>query len=315
MDTSGTLFLPPGESTIASEVDALFYFLFYASLALFAIVFFGIIFFSIRYRRRKHEKVEPTTGLTHNLKLELLWSVIPTILVIIVFFWGFKVYMKMNVVPKDAMEIKVTGQKWFWSFDYPEGVKTVNDLVVPAGKPIKLLMSSKDVIHSFFVPDFRIKMDVLPNRYSVTWFEATRPGEFDLFCTEFCGDGHSEMIGKVKVLNEREYAVWLEEGSSGGEGMSLEEYGRKLYVSKACNTCHSIENKNLVGPAFNGVYGKTRVFTSGEKLTADENYIRESILEPQAKIVAGYDPVMPTYQGLLGDREIDAIIAYMKTLK
>jgi len=315
MDTTGTLFLPPGGSTIAAEVDALFYFLFYASLVLFAIVLFGIIYFSIRYRRRKKEVVEPTIGLEHNTKLELLWSVIPTILVVIVFFWGFKVYMKMNVVPGDAMEVKVTGQKWFWSFDYPEGVKTVNDLVVPVGKPVKLLMSSKDVIHSFFVPDFRIKMDVLPNRYSVTWFEATRPGEFDLFCTEFCGDGHSEMIGKVRVVTEREYAAWLEEGSSGGEGISLEEYGRKLYVSKACNTCHSLENKNLVGPAFNGIYGKTRVFTSGEKLDADENYLRESILEPQAKVVAGFDPVMPTYQGLLGDREIDAIIAYMKTLK
>lgn len=315
MDTTGTLFLPPGGSTIAGEVDALFYFLFYASLTLFAIVLFGIVFLSIRYRRRKKEVPEPTKGMTHNLKLELLWSVIPTILVIIVFFWGFKIYMKMNVVPKDAIEVKVTGQKWFWSFDYPEGAKTVNELVVPVGKPVKLLMSSKDVIHSFFVPDFRVKMDVLPNRYSVTWFEATHVGNYNLFCTEFCGDGHSTMIGKVKVVSEREYAAWLETGSGGGEGMSLEEYGQKLYVSKACNTCHSIENKTLVGPAFNGLFGKTRVFTKGDKLTADENYIRQSVLEPQAHIVAGFEPVMPTYQGLLGDREIDAIIAFLKTLK
>ena len=315
MDTTGTLFLPPGSSSISGEFDALFNFLVYASIVFLAIVVFGIIFFSIRYRHQRQTAAGLTPGIAHNTKLEIIWSVIPAILVFIVFFWGFKVFMKMNIVPKDAMEIKVTGQKWFWTFDYPEGINTVNELVVPVNKPVKLLMSSRDVIHSFFVPDFRVKMDVLPNRYSITWFEATRPGEHDLFCTEFCGDGHSEMIGKVRVVSEREYAAWLEEGSSGGEGMTLEEYGRKLYVSKACNTCHSIENKNLVGPAFNELYGQTRVFTSGEKLVADENYIRESILEPQAKIVAGFDPVMPTYQGLMKDREIDAIIAYLKTLK
>lgn len=307
--------MPPAGSTYAGEIDSIFYFIVYASMVIFGIVLFGMIFFGLRYRRSRQAADGTTPGISHNTKLELLWSIIPTILVLIVFFWGFNVFMKMNVVPKDAMEIKVTGQKWFWSFDYPEGVTTVNELVVPDNKPIKLLMSSKDVIHSFFVPDFRIKMDVLPNRYSVTWFEATRPGIYNLFCTEFCGDGHSEMIGKVKVVTEREYNVWLENGTSGGENLSMEQQGEQLFRSKACHTCHSVESKSMVGPHLNDLYAKPVVLKSGQTITVDENYLRKSILEPQADIVAGFDPVMPTYQGLLKDKQIDALIAYLKSLK
>jgi cytochrome c oxidase subunit 2 len=315
MDTSGTLFLTPGGSTIAHEVDALFFFLVYASITLFGIVLFGMIYFALKYRRKRREEREPTPDISHSTRLELLWSIIPTILVIIVFIWGFRVYMKMSVVPKDALEIKVTAQKWFWSFDYPEGVSTVNELVVPVGKPIKLLMSSKDVIHSFFVPDFRVKMDVLPNRYSVTWFEATRPGSYDLFCAEFCGDGHSQMIGMVKAVSEREYTEWLETGISTGEDLTPAQYGASLFVSNACNTCHSINGESLIGPALNGIFGKPVVLSSGGRAVVDENYIRESILEPQASIVAGFEPVMPTYQGLLNDKQIDALVAYMKSLE
>ena len=221
MDTTGTLFLPPGRSTIASDVDALFNFLMYTSIVLFIIVVVGMIIFVLKYRRRPGDSEEVTPGIAHSTKLELVWSIIPTILVIIVFFWGFRVYMKMNVVPGDAYEVKVTGQKWFWSFDYPEGASTVNELVVPVNKPIKLLMSSQDVIHSFFVPDFRIKMDVLPNRYTVTWFEATEVGEHNLFCAEYCGTSHSDMIVRVKVVPDRVFEEWLKSGSGAGEGISL----------------------------------------------------------------------------------------------
>jgi len=315
MDTTGTIFLTPGGSTIAGEVDSLFYFLVYASIAMFGIVLAGLVYFGLRYRRRQTDADTPTSGRAHNLKLELLWSIIPTILVVIVFIWGFRIYIKMHVVPHEAMEVKVTGQKWFWSFDYPQGASTVNELVVPVSKPIKLLMSSKDVIHSFFVPDFRIKMDVLPNRYTITWFEATRTGNFDLFCAEFCGDGHSDMIGKVRVVGEREFSEWLEAGLSGGEGMTPEDFGARLYVSKACNTCHSIDGRSLVGPTFKGAFGTRRVLEDGGEVTIDENYIRESILEPQAKVSAGFQPVMPTYQGLLNSREIDALVVYIKSLK
>lgn len=315
MDTTGTLFLPKGGSTLAGEVDALFYFMVYASIVLFGIVIFGIILFSLRYRRKKSEAETVTAGISHNTKLELLWSIIPTILVIIVFFWGFNVYMKMNIVPKDAMEIKVTGQKWFWSFDYPEGINMVNELVVPLGKPVKLLMSSKDVIHSFYVPDFRMKMDVLPNRYTIAWFEATSLGDHNLFCAEFCGDKHSDMIGSVRVVSEREYNEWLEAGTSLAEDIPPQLLGEKLFRSRACYTCHDVTGKSSVGPPLNGTFGKTVVLADGRQVVMDENYIRESVLEPQASIVAGFQPVMPTYQGILKDRDIDALIAYIKSLE
>ncbi len=313
MDSSFASVMPQGSSTIAGDVDSLFNFIFYSSAVIFGLVVFAIIFFIVRYRRKG--EATKTSGVDHNLTLEIVWTVIPTILIIIVFIWGFKDYVRMFVTPHDAMEVKVTGQKWFWSFDYPEGANSVNELVVPFGRPVKLLMSSKDVIHSFFVPDFRVKMDVLPNRYSITWFQATDTGSYDLFCTEFCGKGHSEMIAKVRVLPEEEFIKWLDESSASGEGMTLEEFGAKLYRTKACYTCHSVDNTKNVGPSFNGIFGKMEKMEDGSEVLSDENYIRESILNPKAKVVAGYEPVMPTYQTILKDRQIDALIAYIKSLK
>ncbi|MBD3169898.1 MAG: cytochrome c oxidase subunit II [candidate division Zixibacteria bacterium] len=312
MDTTGTLFMPSGASTISGEVDAVFNFILIAGSIIFAIVVGLIIFFSVRYRRR--DKPGLTSGISHNLKLELTWTIIPVILVFFAFYFGFKTYLKMSIVPGNAIEIKATGQKWFWSFDYPEGVTTVNELVVPVDQPVKVLLSSQDVIHSFFVPNFRIKMDVLPNRYTVTWFEAHQKGEYNLFCAEYCGTEHSEMVGKVRVVSESEYQNWLEESSTAGEGMTPAEYGAKLYISKSCNTCHSIDGTAGNGPSFKNIFGKTEKFADGSQAVVDENYLRESILEPANKIVAGYQNIMPTYQGLVKDREIDALIAYMKTL-
>lgn len=312
MDTTGTLFMPPGASTLSSEVDSLFYFIFYASVILFLIVTGATAWFVLKYRRRRNET---TSGIAHNTKLEIAWTAIPTVLILIVFFWGFKTFLKMNVVPKDALEIKVTAQKWFWSFDYPDGATSVNELVVPVDRPISLVMSSQDVIHSFFVPDFRMKMDVLPNRYTISWFEAPDEGEHNLFCTEFCGTGHSEMIGKVKVVSAREYAAWIENASAAAEGESLEDYGAKLYVSKACVTCHKLDGSASTGPSFKNIFGHKALMSDGSEVDVDENYLRESILNPTAKVVGGYQPVMPTYQGVLKDREIDALIAFIKSLK
>ncbi len=312
MDTSGTLFLPPGASTFAGDVDSLFYFIFYTAAVFFGIVVFGLIFFSLRYRRGK---TVLRAGPSHNLLLEIIWTTIPTALAMIVFVWGFKLYLKMNIPPKDALEIKVTGQKWFWSFDYPNGTTAVNDLVVPVGKPVKLLMSSRDVIHGFFIPDFRIKRDVVPDRYTVTWFEATQTGTFDIFCTQYCGKGHSEMHGKVRVMGEREYADWLTSGANTSQGLSLVDLGAQLYVTKACATCHTLTGAASVGPTWKGIYNNSVKLSDGSSAVVDDNYLRESILSPNAKIVAGYQPVMPTFQGILSDREIDALIAYIKTLK
>ncbi len=312
MQDNGTLFLPSGHSTIAPDTDALFNFIYYFSIVFMAIVVGMIALAVTRYRRRGAATV--STAPSHNLKLEIIWTTIPIILVLIVFAWGFRVYLRLFIVPKDAMEIKVTGQRWFWSFDYPNGAKSVNDLVVPVSKPIKLLMSSKDVIHSFFVPNFRIKQDVLPNRYTITWFEATDTGAYDLFCSEYCGSKHSGMIGKIRVVTDREYAEWLEKNSQEGKGMSLADYGASLYASKACITCHSIDGKAGTGPTFLGLYGNQVKYQDGSTATADENYLRACILTPNLKVLAGYQPVMPTFQGVLDDRQVDALIAYIKSL-
>lgn len=313
MDTTGSLFLPPRMSTMASEVDWLWDFIFITSTIFFVLVGAAILYFIVKYRRR--QEGELTSGVDHNLKMEILWTAIPTVIILFVFLWGFQGYLRMHVAPGDAIEVKTTGQKWFWTFDYKEGANSVNELVVPVGRPVKLLMSSQDVIHSFFVPVFRMKMDVLPNRYTTTWFEATHVGTYDLLCTEFCGKGHSEMIGKVRVLPETEFNAWLESSSGMREGQTLESYGAELYKSKACFTCHSVDGSKIVGPSFKGKFGTMEIMRDGQQVQVDENYIRESILNPQAKVVAGYDPVMPTYQGILKDQQIDALIAYIKSLQ
>jgi cytochrome c oxidase subunit 2 len=312
MDTTGSLFLPPSGSTMAPEVDALMTFILGVCIFFGVVVFGGVIYFSLKYRRQRRS--ERGAAPSHNDALELAWTILPLILVIIIFFWGFRTYMKMSVVPKDALEVKVTAQKWFWSFSYPEGQTSVSELVVPVGKPIKLLMSSRDVIHSFFVPGFRLKRDVLPNRYSIAWFEATQTGVFDLFCAEYCGSKHSGMLGKVRVVSDREYGDWLAAAGAGGEGLSPAEYGAKLYESKECVTCHSLDGSRGEGPSFLNVFNHEVQLKDGSKIVADENYLRESILNPASKVVAGYQPIMPTYQTLLKDADVDALVAYIKSL-
>ena len=313
MDTTGTLIAPPDGSTMAGQVDAVFNLILYVGIFFFVLVVGLATYFVIKYRRR--EKPGLTSGVDQNVKLEVIWTVVPTIIVVIFFFVGFRAFLKMNIVPKGAMEIKVTAQRWLWSFDYPNGFNSVNELVVPEGQPIKLVMSSTDVIHSFYVPDFRVKMDVLPNRYTVAWFQAQGPGEHNLLCAEYCGKGHSQMLGRVKVLSQVDYDNWLEESSTFDESIPLEEHGEQLYKSKSCYTCHSVDGTSNVGPTFKGAFGHEVTLSDGSKVTVDENYVRESILDPQAKVVMGFQPVMPTYQGKLKAREVDALIAYIKSLK
>lgn len=313
-DTTGTLFLPPQSSTIAGEVDALFNFVLYASIVFFLIVVLGAAYFVFRYRKRGQDQLD--TAPSHNTKMELAWTIIPVILVFTVFFWGFRVFLKMHVAPKDAIEIKVTAQKWFWSFDYTkDDVNSLNELVVPVDKAVKLTMSSTDVIHSFYVPGFRIKLDVLPNRYTVTWFEATEIGSFNLFCAEYCGTGHSEMIGKVKVVTDKEYREWIDSAGLGGDDVPLIDLGEKVYKAKACVTCHTTDGTPRIGPSFKGRFGTQQKMDDGSSVIVDENYLRESILQPNAKHAAGFQPVMPSYQGLLKDREIDAVIEYIKSIQ
>lgn len=311
-DSTTSAWLPSASSTIANDVDALFNFILYAGTALFLIVTLGVVIFAWRYRRRG--KAGLTDKKDHSLPLEIAWTAIPVVLIVIVFIWGFNGYMRMNVVPHNALEVKVTGQRWFWSFDYPEGASSMNEMVVPVNRPIKLVMSSTDVIHSFFVPDFRVKMDLLPNRYTVAWFEATRTGIFPIYCAEYCGKGHSLMLGSVRVVDDSTYAAWIESNASFGEGLPLVEYGADLYQTAACYTCHTVDGTVKEGPSFVGRFDTEILLADGSRVTVDDNYIRESILSPRAKLAHGFAAVMPTYQGILKDRQIDALIAYVKSL-
>ena len=312
MNHNGTFWLPISGSTMAPQVDSLFNFILYISIFFFLLITIGTTYFVWKYRQQG--ALRKTSGVAHNTTLELVWTIIPSIILIIIFIWGFNIFLKLTIVPKDALQIKLTGQKWFWSFAYPNGATTVNELVVPVNKPVGMLMTSKDVIHSFFIPAFRIKYDVLPNRYTQTWFEATQIGEYQIFCAEYCGTKHSEMLAKVKVVSAVDYQKWLDNAGA-GVGGNPAEAGAKLYQSKACFTCHSIDGNKAIGPTFKGLFGRSEQFTDGSKGVADENYLRESILIPAKKVVMGYQPVMPPYQGVLKDAEVDALIEYIKSLK
>jgi cytochrome c oxidase subunit 2 len=312
--SGGSFWLPPPESTTAGAVDWLFYFILWISVFFFALIVALMVAFVIRYRRRPG--VEPGQSRSHNLLLEATWSIIPLILVMVIFFFGFEGYMKMRAVPAGSYEIGVVARKWSWSFEYPDGT-VVPDLHVPVDRAVRLRMRSEDVIHSLFIPAFRVKMDVVPGRYNTTWFEAKTPGDYTLFCAEYCGDQHSGMLATVVVHEPGDFEAWLEGKATEFEGLTPPEKGRETIRRKGgCLSCHSVDGTAKQGPSFQGLFGTERKFTNAPAQVADENYIRESILEPNAKIRAGYEGViMNSYKGLLTDEEIDWIIEYIKTLK
>ncbi len=305
--------LPPARSTTAGEIDGLFHFINVTSFILLAGITFAIIYFSWKYRRKSDDEVTPV--ITHHSNLEITWAVIPLILVMIVFGWAFTGYVNVTTPPDDAYEIRVVGKSWLWEFHYNNGTVSINELNVPVNRPVKLIMSSDDVIHSFYVPDFRVKMDVVPNRYSSVWFEATETGESIIFCTEYCGTQHSNMIANTIVHTQDNFEAWLEAGDTIDEDMPPEERGEALITRNGCTACHSADGSPGVGPSFAGLWMNDRTLEDGEVITADDNYIRESILEPNAKIAEGFDPVMPSYQGTISDRQIDDIIEYIKSLE
>ena len=310
--TAKTLWLPEQVSTFAHEVDSLFYFILYWVIFFFILVVVGTFYFAWKYKSRKKGLTSP---LDHNTTLEITWTIIPLLLTMVVFFWGAKTYIKMNIAPYDSMEVNVKAQKWFWTFTYKEGFTNSNELVVPVNKPVKLIMESQDVLHSFFVPDFRVKMDVIPNRYMMLWFELTKIGVYDIFCTEYCGKSHSEMLGKVRVLANSDYEQWLITANVVDESIPLVDLGEMVYNKNACSTCHSTDGSKVIGPSFKGIWGSTMEHTDESTAVVDENYILESLIEPQKKIVNGYQGVMPSYKGILRDREIQGVIEYIKSIK
>ena len=306
----GSLF-PAPTSTTAGDVDELFYFILAVSVVFFAIIVGAMFAFVWKYRQRDDLQIQPSPD--HNNLLEIVWTVIPGLIVGVIFFWGFVSYLDMRQAPDNSYEIQVAAKKWSWSFTYPNG-HVDNNLHVPIDRPVKLVMSSDDVIHSLYIPAFRLKMDLIPGRYSTTWFEAHTAGDYTLFCAEYCGTLHSTMLAKVVVHPYGEFTKWLDNAANLLKTMTPVEAGEILYTRRGCVQCHSIDGSAKAGPTFLEVFGTQQALTDGSMIEVDENYIRESILEPQAKIRAGYKPVMPTYQGQLKDEEIAALIAYIKSL-
>lgn len=309
--------LPEVASTLAPKVDSALWLLTIISLIFFVLISFLLVYFAVKYRRRREG--EETPAIEGNVLLETIWTIIPSILLIVIFVYGFVVYREVRTPPKEAAEINVVGKQWLWQFQYPNGKTTVNELYVQHNRPVKLVMKSKDVIHDVFIPAFRVKQDVLGNIYTYLWFTPTQVGVYDLYCAEYCGTGHSAMLSKVFVLSPEAYERW-ERGPEKEEapavaGLSLVERGEQLYKQRGCNACHTVDGSPSVGPTWQGLFRRTEALQSGQNVTADENYIQQSILEPNAQVVKGYPPVMPSYKGQLSDEEISAIIAYIKTLK
>lgn len=308
-------FMPPTASHNAGNVDNLYGFIFWLSVVFFILVIGPGAYFVYKYRVKPGEDAKPTPRITHNLTLELLWSVVPLILTFVIAVWGFWDFMALGVAPADTEDIYVTGYKWGWRFEHRDGTKELNELHLPEGKKVKLIMTSEDVIHSFFVPDFRVKQDLPPGRYTSLWFEPIGVGEHQVFCTEYCGDGHSGMLAKINVMTKKDYEIWAREGVGPDKGESLSDFGKRLYTAKGCSTCHSVDGSKLTGPSFKGIYGTPQPLTVGTNVNADDDYIRESILNPQAKIVAGYAPVMPSFQGIIKEKELQGLVEYIKSLK
>ncbi len=305
-------FLPRQSSSFAAEIDAGWYFVTALSIFFFVGMMSAMFYFMWKYRRR-HEGQLATSDLGHHFGLEAVWTIIPTALCGVLFIMGWKGYLAASVAPSDAIEIQVTGQKWSWSFAYPNGVVS-NELRVPKDKSVKLILSSKDVIHSVYLPEFRVKQDAVPGTYTTMWFRATEIVNTVLQCTEYCGTSHSNMLSNVFVMEFDKWTEWLDKAAASDTSAKPEQLGEKLFTRFACMTCHSTDGSARVGPTFKGLYGKMEGCNTGQH-KVDEAYLRESILNPTAKVVTGFQPVMPPFQGQLKDREVDALIAYIKTLK
>ncbi|MEQ8577970.1 MAG: cytochrome c oxidase subunit II [Balneola sp.] len=312
MDRLFEFMLPEAKSPTADSTDALFHFINEVSLVLLIGITIALIYFAIKYRRRSEDDETPV--ITHNNTLEITWSVVPLLICFVIFGWGYTGWLNLKSVPDNAYEIQVNGFKWGWNVKYDNGAQTLNEIHVPEGRPVKIVLQSSDVLHSFFVPDYRVKHDVVPGRYTYVWFEAEEAGESIVFCTEYCGTGHSDMLAKVIVHTEEDFQTWLEKNGGGVSGTPVEQ-GEQLVQLQGCTTCHSDDGTRLIGPSFKGLWESEETLSDGSTVTVDENYLRESILNPGAKIVESYDNVMTPYEGRISDEEITNIIEYLKTLK
>jgi len=299
---------PEQASSVAGEVDALY-------LTLVALtVFFGtlisalLVYFAIRYR--KASRVDRLNPIHHSLPLELTWSIIPLGITMIIFGWGASLYFHIYRPPDDAMPINVVGKQWMWKLQHINGRREINELHVPVGRAVRIMLTSEDVIHSFYIPAFRVKVDAVPGRYNQVWFKPTKPGRYHLFCAEYCGTKHSRMIGWVHVMEPSDFQAWMGGATA---GLSPVAAGETLFTNLGCATCHAADDTGR-GPSLKGIYGRAVRMTGGEIVTADDNYLRESIVEPMAKQAEGYKPVMPTFKGLVTEEGVMQIIEYIKSI-
>ena len=301
--------LPEQASTVAGQIDAMYIFLVAISVFFTILTAVLVVLFAVKYRRRSEQEVPEQPH--EDSTLEILCGSVLLVLTLVIFGWGAKVFFDNNKAPADAMEILVVGKQWMWKLQHPDGKREINTLHVPVGQPIQLTMTSEDVIHSFFIPAFRVKQDVVPGRYTKVWFEATKPGQYHLFCTEYCGTEHSRMIGYVNVLAPADYERWLRGASATPETPA--EAGLRLFTQLGCATCHNAASGQL-GPNLTGVYGHAVKLMDGTEVMADDEYLRESILNSQAKIVAGFAPVMPLFKGMISEDQVMNLLAYIKSL-
>ncbi len=307
MNADFTLF-PDQASTTAERVDGLLALLLLVTVSFATVIAMLVFYFAVRYRRRS--VTEWTPRIMGSLKLELAWTLFPAGIALVIFLWGAKVYFYIVKPPAGAEEVYMVGKQWMWKVQHRGGQREINELHIPVGKPVKLTLTSEDVIHSFFVPAFRTKVDVLPNRYVHTWFEATKPGIYPLFCSQYCGTGHADMTGWVVVMEPADFQRWLGEASEG----SLALEGRKLLLKYQCVSCHSAD-AHARGPVLERLYGTPVTLTDGRTVMADESYLRQSILDPDAQVVAGFQSIMPTYEGQIDEEELIALIEFLKTMQ
>jgi cytochrome c oxidase subunit 2 len=297
---------PTRASTLAGSVDRIYFILLGITAFFSTLIFLCIAYFAIKYRRRSES--ERPAEIRGSLKLEIVWTAIPLAIVTFLFIAGVRIYYAGARPPADSMPIYVVGKQWMWKVQHPEGKSEIDELHVPLGTPVKLIMTSEDVIHDFSIPAFRIKRDVLPGRYTTEWFQATKTGDFHLFCAQYCGTNHSAMVGRVVVMEPADFEAWMGQAP---QAPSMAETGQRLFTTLNCATCHSDPRK---APLLAGRYGSEVPLADGRRIFADEGYMRESILSPRSKIVAGYSPTMPTYQGQLNESQVLELIAYMESL-
>ena len=299
---------PEAASSQAHQIDALYWFLVIVSAIMTLLIFACIVLFAWKYNQRVHPHATQIEGST---KLELTWSILPFLVMLVMFAWGAQLFFAAQQPPKDAIEIFVTGKQWMWKIQYPEGGREIDSLHVPVNTPVKLTMASEDVIHSFSIPAFRVRHDVIPGHYDSLWFTATKPGRYRLFCTEYCGNQHANMVGWVEVMEQAAYANW---SSGAGAQGTLAEQGEKLFAQYGCSTCHLLDQQGRC-PMLRGLYNKPVQLNDGRTVIADDAYIRESILDPNAKIAAGFESkVMPEFKGQLKEENVIQLIAYIKSL-